>query len=81
MGWCCTKAAHSEPRCFHLLLLRDADGFAIEWNLCCVEEMDVINLTLENNPVAMGHTIDVRLKSYAWFKPNGTFESVAAVNG
>ena len=43
--------------------------------------MYAANLTLENNPVAMGHTIDVRLKSYAWFKPNATFESIAAVNG
>jgi hypothetical protein len=39
------------------------------------------NLTLENIPIAMGHTIDVRSKSYAWLKPNATFESIAAVNG
>ena len=47
----------------------------------CAKAMYAANLTLENNPVAMGHTIDVRLKSYAWFKPNATFESIAAVNG
>ena len=47
----------------------------------CAKAMYAANLTLENNPVAMGHTIDVRFKSYAWFKPNATFESIAAVNG
>ena len=46
----------------------------------CAKAMYAANLTLENNPVAMGHTIDVRLKSYAWLKPNATFESIAAVN-
>ena len=130
-----TKGAKTEPRRLHPLLLRDADGTAIDWNLQARLEvgeqlppltregdggqalnqylrrrevwmalrdeaehngeqltpysfrhryakgMYAANLTLENNPVAMGHTIDVRLKSYAWFKPNATFESIAAVNG
>ena len=30
--------------------------------------------------VAMGHTIEVHLKSYARFKPNATADLVAAVN-
>ena len=36
---------------------------------------------LNNNAYVIGHMIALYLKSYAWFKPNATFESIAAVNG
>ena len=42
--------------------------------------MHAANLPLANIAVAMGHTIEVHLKSYAKFKPNATAELIAAVN-
>ena len=129
-----TKGAKTEPRRLHPLLLRDADGTAIDWNLQARLEvgeklpplnregdggqalnqylrrremwmalrdeaehngeqltpysfrhryakgMHAANLPLANIAEAMGHTIDVHLKSYARFKPNATAELIAAVN-
>ena len=42
--------------------------------------MHAANLSLANIAEAMGHTIEVHLKSYARFKPNATAELIAAVN-
>jgi integrase len=42
--------------------------------------MHAANLPLANIAEAMGHTIEVHLKSYARFKPNATAELIAAVN-
>ena len=42
--------------------------------------MHAANLPLVNIAEAMGHTIEVHLKSYARFKPNATAELIAAVN-
>jgi integrase len=129
-----TKGAKTEPRRLHPLLLRDADGTAIDWNLQARLEvgeqlpplnragdggqalnqyprrreiwmalrdeaehnseqltpyslrhryakgMHAANLPLANISEAMGHTIEVHLKSYARFKPNATAELIAAVN-
>ena len=129
-----TKGAKTEPRRLHPLLLRDADGTAIDWNLQARLEvgeklpplnregdggqalnqylrrreiwmalredaehngeqltpysfrhryakgMHAANLPLANIAEAMGHTIEVHLKSYARFKPNATAELIAAVN-
>ena len=38
------------------------------------------NIHIANISEAMGHTIEVHLKSYARFKPNVTADLVAAVN-
>ena len=43
-------------------------------------DVHAVNLTLANIAEAMGHTIEVHLKSYARFKPNATAELIAAVN-
>ena len=42
--------------------------------------MHAANLPLANIAEAMGHTIEVHLKSYARFKLNATAELIAAVN-
>ena len=42
--------------------------------------MHASNIPIANISEAMGHTIEVHLKSYARFKPNATAELVAAVN-
>ena len=42
--------------------------------------MHAANLPQANIAVAMGHTIEVHLKSYAKFKPNAIAELIAAVN-
>ena len=42
--------------------------------------MHAENVPLANICEAMGHTIDVHLKSYARFKPNATADLIAAVN-
>ena len=44
------------------------------------KEMHAANLPLANIAEAMGHTIELHLKSYARFKPNATAELIAAVN-
>ena len=44
------------------------------------KEMHGTNIPIANISEAMGHTIDVHLKSYARFKPNATADLVAAVN-
>lgn len=129
-----TKGAKTEPRRLHPLLVRDADGSAIEWNLQArlqvgealpplnrdgdgiqalnqylrrrkiwmqlredaehlgehltpysfrhryAKAMHAANIPIANISEAMGHTIDVHLKSYARFKPNATADLVAAVN-
>ena len=43
------------------------DGFAIELNLCHVEEMYVINLTLASRVAAMLHTIGRSINRYSRF--------------
>ena len=129
-----TKGAKPEPRRLHPLLVRDADGSAIEWNLQArlqvgealpplnrdgdggqainqylrrrkvwmslrdeaehqgeqltpysfrhryAKGMHAANIPIANISEAMGHTIEVHLKSYARFKPNATADLVAAVN-
>ena len=129
-----TKGAKTEPRRLHPLLLRDADGTAIDWNLQARLEVgeklpplnregdggQAINQYLRRRQVwmalrdeaehngeqltpysfrhryakqahaarlavaeiseAMGHTIEVHLKSYARFKPDKTAANFAAVN-
>ncbi|RPF80912.1 MAG: site-specific integrase [Synechococcus sp. TMED20] len=129
-----TKGAKTEPRRLHPLLLRDADGSVIDWNLQArlqvgeqlpplnrdgdggqalnqylrrrqvwmmlkneaqklgeqltpysfrhryAKGMHAANIPIANISEAMGHTIDVHLKSYARFKPNATADLVAAVN-
>ena len=42
--------------------------------------MHANNIPIANISEAMGHTIEVHLKSYARFKPNATADLVAAVN-
>ena len=42
--------------------------------------MHAANIPIANISEAMGHTIEVHLKSYARFKPNATAELVASVN-
>ena len=42
--------------------------------------MHAANIPIANISEAMGHTIEVHLKSYARFKPNATADLVAAVN-
>ena len=42
--------------------------------------MNAANIPIANICEAMGHTIEVHLKSYARFKPNATADLVAAVN-
>ena len=44
------------------------------------KEMHAANIPIDNISEAMGHTIEVHLKSYARFKPNATADLVAAVN-
>ena len=129
-----TKGAKTEPRRLHPLLLRDADGSAIDWKLQArlqvgeklpplnregdggqalnqylrrrkvwmtlrdeaehqgeqltpysfrhryAKGMHAANVPIANICEAMGHTIEVHLKSYARFKPNATADIVAAVN-
>ena len=129
-----TKGAKTEPRRLHPLLLRDADGTALEWNLQArlqvgealpplnrdgdggqalnqylrrrsvwmalradaehlgehltpysfrhryAKGMHAAGLPLPNIAEAMGHSIEVHLKSYARFKPDATAELLAAVN-
>ena len=129
-----TKAAKTEPRRLRPLLLRDADGTAINGDLqarlqVCeqlpplnrdgdggqalnqylprrkvwmalrvdakqkgeqltpysfrhryAKGMHAANIPIANISEAMGHTIEVHLKSYARFKPNATADLVAAVN-
>ena len=129
-----TKGAKTEPRRLHPLLVRDADGSAINWNLQSrlqlgeklpplnsegngsealsrylrrravwlsmredakqqgeqltpysfrhryAKGMHAANIPIANISDAMGHTIEVHLKSYARFKPNATADLVAAVN-
>ena len=129
-----TKGDKTEPRRLHPLLVRDADGTVIDWNLqtrlqACealpplnrdgdggqalnqylrrrkmwmqlredaeqlgeqltpysfrhryAKAMHAANIPIANISEAMGHTIDVHLKSYARFKPNATADLVAAVN-
>ena len=43
------------------------DGFAIKLNLCHVEEMYVINLTLASRVKAMLHTVGRSFKRYSRF--------------
>ena len=129
-----TKGAKTEPRRLHPLLVRDADGSAIEWNLQArlqvgealpplnrdgdgsqalnqylrrrkiwmqlredaeqlgeqltpysfrhryAKAMHAANIPIANISEAMGHTIEVHLKSYARFKPDATAANFAAVN-
>ena len=42
--------------------------------------MHAANIPIANISEAMGHTIEVHLKSYARSKPNATADLVAAVN-
>ena len=42
--------------------------------------MHAANIPIANICEAMGHTIEVHLKSYAKFKPNATADHVAAIN-
>ena len=42
--------------------------------------MHAANIPIANISEAMGHTIEVHLKSYAKFKPNATADLVAAIN-
>ena len=42
--------------------------------------MHAANIPIANISEAMGHIIEVHLKSYARFKPNATADLVAAVN-
>ena len=44
------------------------------------KEMHAANIPIANISEAMGHTIEVHMKSYARFKPNATADLVAAVN-
>ena len=44
------------------------------------KEMHANNIPIANISEAMGHTIEVHLKSYARFKTNATADLVAAVN-
>ena len=129
-----TKGAKTEPRRLHPLLLRDADGSAIDWKLQARlqvgEQLPPLNrdgdggqalnqylrrrkvwmalrgeaehqgeqltpysfrhryakqahaarLAVAEISEAMGHTIEVHLKSYARFKPDATAANFAAVN-
>jgi hypothetical protein len=42
--------------------------------------MHAANIPIANIREAMGHTMEVHLKSYARFKPNATSDLVATVN-
>ena len=42
--------------------------------------MHAANVPIANICEALGHTIEVHLKSYARFKPNPTADIIAAVN-
>ena len=42
--------------------------------------MHAANIPIANISEAMGHTVEVHLKSYARFKPNATVDLVAVVN-
>jgi len=129
-----TKGAKTEPRRLHPLLLRDADGSAIDWNLQgrlqvgeklpplnregdggqalnqylrrrtvwmalrdeaehqgeqlttysfrhrYAKQAHVARLAVAEISEAVGHTIEVHLKSYARFKPDATAANFAAVN-
>ena len=129
-----TKGAKTEPRRLHPLLLRDADGTAIDWNLQArlkvgeklpplnrdgdggqalnqylrrrsvwmalrdeaehqgeqltpysfrhryAKQAHAARLAVAEISEAMGHTIEVHLKSYARFKPDATAANFAAVN-
>ena len=129
-----TKGAKTEPRRLHPLLLRDADGTAIDWNLQArlqvgeklpplnrdgdggqalnqylrrrsvwmalrdeaehqgeqltpysfrhryAKQAHAARLAVAEVSEAMGHTIEVHLKSYARFKPDATAANFAAVN-
>ncbi|ABB35455.1 site-specific integrase [Synechococcus sp. CC9605] len=129
-----TKGAKTEPRRLHPLLLRDADGSAIDWKLQARlqvgEQLPPLNregdggqalnqylrrrtmwmalkteaehqgeqltpysfrhryakqahaarLAVAEISEAMGHTIEVHLKSYARFKPDATAANFAAAN-
>jgi integrase len=129
-----TKGAKTEPRRLHSLLLRDADGTAIDWNLQArlevgeklpplnregdggqalnqylrrremwmalrdeaehngeqltpysfrhryAKQAHAARLAVAEISEAMGHTIEVHLKSYARFKPDTTAANFAAVN-
>ena len=44
------------------------------------KSMHAAGIPIANIAEAMGHTIEVHLQSYAWFKPNATAELVVAVN-
>ena len=44
------------------------------------KRMHAANIPIANISEAMGHTIEVHLKSYARFKPNATAGFIAAVN-
>ena len=129
-----TKGAKTQPRRLHPLLVREANGSAINWNLQSrlqvgeklpplnregdggqalnqylrrrkvwmmlrdeaehqgeqltpysfrhryAKGMHAANVPIANICEAMGHTIEVHLKSYARFNPNATADIVAAVN-
>ena len=129
-----TKGAKTEPRRLHPLLLRDADGSAIDWKLQArlqvgealpplnrdgdggqalnqylrrrkvwttlrdeaahqrdpltpysfrhryAKQAHAARLAVAEISEAMGHTIEVHLKSYARFKPDATAANFAAVN-
>ena len=129
-----TKGAKTEPRRLHPLLLRDADGSAIDWRLQArlqvgeklpplnregdggqalnqylrrrkvwmalrdeaehqgeqltpysfrhryAKQAHAARLAVAEISEAMGHTIEVHLKSYARFKPDATASNFAAVN-
>ena len=47
---------------------------------CYAKGMHAANIPIANISEAMGHTIEVHLKSYARFKPNATADLIAAVN-
>ena len=47
---------------------------------CYAKAMHASNIPIANISEAMGHTIEVHLKSYARLKPNKTADLVAAVN-
>ena len=129
-----TKGLKTEPRRLHPLLVRDADGSPVEWNLQArlqvgealpplnrdgdggqalnqylrrravwmalrdeaahqgeqltpysfrhryANQSHAVRLAVAEIAEAMGHTIEVHLKSYARFKPDATAANYAAVN-
>lgn len=78
-----TKGAKKQPRRLYPVLVLDADGSAINWNLQSRlqvgEKLPPLN-SEGNGSEAMVHIIEVHLKSYARFKANATADLVAAVN-